>query len=105
MLALLSVLAGPAAAIENPTSSGEVSMVETNLVRVPKTDKPPTIDGKMEPEVRSILSLRMVASGRLCDFKTARWLFPVKSDNQATDQSACARDSEVAGRDSAESWR
>ena len=47
MLALLSVLAGPAAAIENPTSSGEVSMVETNLVRVPKTDKPPTIDGKM----------------------------------------------------------
>ncbi|MCX5660339.1 MAG: DUF6067 family protein [Planctomycetota bacterium] len=43
--AALLAPAFPASAVESPSSSGEVSTVDTPIVRVPMTAKPPTIDG------------------------------------------------------------
>ena len=45
---LLATTATAAARTPTPSSTGPVSLVDTPVLRVPKTDQPPTIDGQMK---------------------------------------------------------
>ena len=50
LLSALFVLVGYLPAQEHPTSYGKAATVDAALIRVPPTQKPPTIDGKMSPK-------------------------------------------------------
>jgi len=65
--------------LETPTSSGRVAQVETPILRIPKLDTPPTIDGPMkEGEWQGASAL----SGFWYDFAQAKFLYLAPDETQ-----------------------